>query len=341
MAHVSIDLPVYGLATPVTAADGPPLLFVVIDTEEEFDWSQPLSRERTSVDHLRRIDSLQRIFDRYDLQPTYVVDYPVASQPNGFEPLRDIATSGRAEIGAHMHPWVTPPLAEQVCGRNSFTGNLPVALQRQKLASLVAAIESNLGVRPHSYKAGRYGIGRDTLPLLDAFGFEVDQSVMPHFDFRSEDGPSFMAFSAQPFLFGERRMLALPCSSGYVGAAGPAAQTLYDFASSTVPSWLRLTGVVRRLGLADRLVLSPEGYSLDDMRRLTHALIADGTRVLTMTLHSPSIEPGHTPYVRSPAELAAFMDSITAYLDFFFGDLGGATTTPRAFRQHILGTITR
>jgi hypothetical protein len=77
------------------------------------------------------------------------------------------------------------------------------------------------------------------------------------------------------------------------------------------------------------------------MRRLTHALIADGTRVLTMTLHSPSIEPGHTPYVRSQQELATFMDSITAYLDFFFGDLGGATMTPPEFRQHIVATIAR
>lgn len=335
------ELPVYGEAAPVSAPPGPPLLLVVLDTEEEFDWNAPFSRSRTSVEHLLGIGRLQAIFDRFGVVPTYVVDYPVASQASGFTPLGEIAQSGRASIGAHMHPWVTPPMTEAVNGRNSFTCNLPAALQRDKLRALVEVITGNFGARPRIYKAGRYGIGRDTLAVLDELEFEVDQSVMPHYDFSPQEGPSFRAFSAEPFLFGKRQMLALPCSCAYVGAAGAAAQPLYELASSPALRWSKLTGICTRLRLADRLVLSPEGFSLDDMRRVTRGLIARGTRVLTMTLHSPSIEPGHTPYVRTHADLSVFLDTITAYLEFFFGDLAGATTTPTALRTHILGTITR
>ena len=37
-------------ATPIDLpASEPPTLFVVVDTEEEFDWSAPFSRQNTSV----------------------------------------------------------------------------------------------------------------------------------------------------------------------------------------------------------------------------------------------------------------------------------------------------
>lgn len=313
----------------------------MLDTEEEFDWHAPFSRQSTGVDHLLSIATVQAIFDRFSVTPTYVIDYPVASQPNGYRPLREIADSGRATIGAHMHPWVTPPMTEDVSGRNSFTCNLPRPLQAEKLQTLVETIERNLGQRPRIYKAGRYGIGRDTLDLLDELGFEIDQSVLPHYDFSNQHGPSFREFTAEPFLFGPRQMLAVPCTAAYVGAAGPMAPAIYELASSPALAWSRLNGIVTRLRLADRLMLSPEGFSLDDMRRVARTLVDRGTRVLTMTLHSPSIQPGHTPYVRTASELRAFLDTMTAFFDFFFGELGGVTTTPAALRQSILGTITR
>jgi len=83
-----------------------PILLVVIDTEEAFDWSQ-YDRSATTVKAIRHIDRVQKIFDAYKMTPTYVVDYPMASQPDGFLPLKEIQDSGRALIGAHLHTWVT------------------------------------------------------------------------------------------------------------------------------------------------------------------------------------------------------------------------------------------
>ena len=39
------------------------------------------------------------------------------------------------------------------------------------------------------------------------------------------------------------------------------------------------------------------------MRRLTRALLARGQRTFVLSLHSPSVVPGNTPYVRSDADL--------------------------------------
>ena len=46
--------------------DWQPELLVVVDTEEEFDWSRPLARENTSVETIKVQDRAQEIFARYD-----------------------------------------------------------------------------------------------------------------------------------------------------------------------------------------------------------------------------------------------------------------------------------
>src|SRR5690242_16087063 len=115
-----------------------PSLAVVVDTEEEFDWSKPHSRVETGVDHIKHLTRAQGIFERYGVHPTYVVDFPVASQEAGYRPLREWLDDGRCEIGAHLHPWVNPPFEEEVSTRNSYPGNLPPSLEKAKLARLTA-----------------------------------------------------------------------------------------------------------------------------------------------------------------------------------------------------------
>ena len=100
-----------------------PRLIVVIDTEEEFDWSQSFSRTNTSVQSMKWIDRVQTIFDSYGITPVYVIDYPIASQPDGYQPLKDIHADGRCIIGAHLHPWVNPPFSE-VVNRSTGVGAL-------------------------------------------------------------------------------------------------------------------------------------------------------------------------------------------------------------------------
>ena len=86
-----------------------PSLAVVVDTEEEFDWSAPFDRNATSVGHMRRIGRLQAVCEAWGLRPTYVIDHPIATQAPGTEALTPLVREGRALIGAHLHPWVSPP----------------------------------------------------------------------------------------------------------------------------------------------------------------------------------------------------------------------------------------
>jgi hypothetical protein len=310
-----------------------PALMVVVDTEEEFDWSAAFSREAVGVSHLRQIDRIQTIFDRYQLRPTYVIDFPVASQRDGVLPLKALLDDGKCAVGAHLHPWVTPPFTEAVTRENSFACNLGLSLERAKLTALKTEIEHNFAITPRVYKAGRYGFGRSTIPILEDLEFQVDQSVIPHADFTGESGPSFESFDEEPFFFGrEQALLEVPCTCAYVGLAGVAAAPMYRFTSSPSVRWTRLTGICARLRIADKLMLSPEGFTLADLKHLTTALLNRGCRTFTFTFHSPSIEAGHTPYVQSARDLATFTATIESYLDFFFGALNGVATTPEEFR---------
>ncbi len=105
------------------------ILVVTIDVEED-NWG--IHRTDLTVENVREINRLQVLFDRYEVKPTYLLSYPVASCHWAVDILAKIFAEGRCEIGAHLHPWNTPPLKEDLTERNSMLSNLPYELQIEK-----------------------------------------------------------------------------------------------------------------------------------------------------------------------------------------------------------------
>jgi glycosyltransferase involved in cell wall biosynthesis len=313
------------------ADDEAPALMVVIDAEEEFRWGT-FSTDATSVATIRYQERAQRIFDRFGVVPTYVVDYPVASQQEGYRYLRDFLRAGRCEVGAQLHPWVNPPFGEEVGEYLSYPGNLPRAMELEKLRRLTEVIELNLGVRPTVYRAGRYGAGPNTAEVLSELGYRIDCSVLPLGEPRPGYGPRFGQAVAKPYWFGpDHRLLEIPVTVGVTGLLSRYAEAVLPVIAHPALSGLYLPAVFARLRLLDRIRLTPEGISLDEAKRLTRTLVERRRqKVLALSYHSPSLEPGHTPYVRTEAELSTFLGWIEAYLEFFFGEIGGRATTPGA-----------
>lgn len=316
--------------TPIGESAGDrPRLCVVVDTEEEFDWSAPFSRTNVDVSAIAELDRLQRVVRPYGITPTYVIDYPVAATPESAARLAQFASRNECHVGAHLHPWVNPPFDEPVNSRMSYGCNLGFELERAKIAALQAAIVEHVGVRPRSYKAGRYGFGRSTARILEELGFDIDLSVIPHFEFTSDGGPSYDGFDPVPAVFGEhRRLLEVPLTSGFVGMARRLGAGLRRAAAARWLEPFHAVGILARSGLVNRVVLSPEGYTLDEMRSLTQTLLREGLRTFSLTLHSPSLKPGCTPYVRSGSERDAFLSAIDGYCEYFMNTIGGVPATP-------------
>jgi len=323
---------------------GPPILIVSVDTEAEFDWHGPFLRTHTSVRNVRKQGLAQEIFDRFGVRPIYLVDYAVATQPEGYLPLREIVQSGRCEIGAHLHPWITPPFEERLSDRKSYSQNLPARLQREKLGRLTEAITSNFGVRPVSYRAGRLGVGEEIAEILSSLDYQVDMSVLPGVDLRRLHGPDFREGLDRPYWFGRGWSLleipATPCFAGLLShptlPKGLSIQ-LYDRLARPGPDKIHLRGLFARLRLLDRIPLSPEDGALGALRRLSHTLLSRGNRTFVFTYHSSSLLPGNTQYVRSASDLSRFLRTIEAYLEFFLGEVGGICLTPSELRALLRG----
>ena len=310
-------------------AEQPPMVVVVVDTEAEFDWTARSQRRAKGVSAVKCLAQAQRIFERYGVRPTFVLDYPVSSTAEGYEFIRDLHDSGACEIGAHLQPWDNPPFLEQTTDENSYPGNLPFELEREKLIQLTGRIVENLGVRPRIYKAGRYGVGRATAGILAELGYEIDVSVVPGTDLSRGFGPDFSHCSARPYWFGEDpRLLEIPLSIGYTGLLAQTGTVAYALTMNERLKALHVPGILARLRLVERITLTPEGISFDEQRRLTRALLRGGHRVFSFTYHSTSLAPGYTPYVRNEADLDAFLRRIDQYLDFFTKELHGRAATP-------------
>jgi hypothetical protein len=310
-------------------AEQRPMLVVVVDTEAEFDWTARTPRRARGVTSIKSLAQAQRIFERYEVRPTFVLDYPVSSTPEGYELIRHLHRSGACEIGAHLQPWDNPPFVEQTTDENSYPGNLPSELEREKLIQLTRSIQENVGVRPRIYKAGRYGVGLATAGILAELGYEIDVSVVPGTDLSPNFGPDFSHCGARPYWFGEDpRLLEIPLSIGYTGLLAQTGTMAYELTMNERLKALHVPGILARLHLVERITLTPEGISFDEQRRLTRALLSGGHRVFSFTYHSTSLAPGNTPYVRNEADLHAFLRRIDQYLHFFIRELGGRAATP-------------
>ena len=184
------------------------IVIVSIDTEED-NWYR--SRSGSTVDNIAELRTLAPFLERLGVRPTYFTSYQVAIQPPAADTLREACAGGRGEIGAHLHPWNTPPLDEAFVPRNSMLNNLPAALQRAKLTRLTAALEDAFGLTPRSFRAGRYGFGRETIGALLAGGYHVDSSVSPYMDFGAmDDGPNFIGAPVAPYFLAPDREVTDP-----------------------------------------------------------------------------------------------------------------------------------
>ena len=277
------------------------MLFV--DTEEEFDWNAPFRRTGHGVTALAGMARGQAYFEGAGVKPVYVTDYPVVDSDAAAAMMGEWVDAGAADIGAHLHPWVNPPHVEAVKAANSYVGFLPEEVERAKLAALCERIEARFGRRPIAYRAGRYGVGPNSARLLEEAGFRLDSSVRSRFDYSDQHGPDFRGLPQHPYLAGPTRSLVeLPLSTAIVGALRSGGETLYRATRAMGP----VAGALSRARLLSRVPLTPEGVPAREAIAAIDALAGEGVRLLNFSFHSPTLEPGHTPYVRDEADRTAF-----------------------------------
>lgn len=287
-----------------------PAAFVLtIDCEE--DMPRWLPEREPTWRNCEALPVIQDLAARHGLRPTYLVTYPLLGDAVLVRTLRGWSEAGACEVGVHLHPWNTPPLADEA---ERLAPTFPSALSRERRRAKLEAITERyaqaFGRRPRSYRAGRFGLCADGLADLHELGYVVDSSVTPGISWADRGGPDFERaplFPYRPDLgdvcrTGDSPMHELPVSI-VPRRAGLLAQ----------PAWTRAVPdgrprrALRRLARLSPLWLRPTFHDAPELLALVDRLVDAGAPVLNMTFHSSEVMPGASPYVRSEDEREAYL----------------------------------
>jgi hypothetical protein len=293
---------------------------ISVDTEED-DW-EPATRNNTTL-NIREIPRLQRWFERVGVRTTLFVTYQVASDPAAAAILREAVASDSVEVGAHLHPWNTPPFEgrEEQC---SMLWRYPQDSQASKIVRLKQIIRENIGVEPTAFRAGRFGIGNTTLGALQHAGFRVDSSVTPLLSWREAGGPSFLRAPLRIYRpsatdvcvpASDGKLVEVPLTTGFTRFRQSHWKALAKSLYGPFAQQVHLPGLVNYALDLRRVILSPETDMVPDMLTASRRIIDEGGRHLHMFFHSNSLVPGLTPFVRTAKELEGIYATIERYVD--------------------------
>lgn len=311
-----------------------------IDTEGDNQWDAR-AREHQTFENIYALPGLHALFARHGVRPTYVITYPVAMDCRSAGVLRALVDGGDCEIGAHHHAWETPPCTPEDVRRHAYASQLPLKQFETQVTSLTDAIEANIGVRPVSYRSGRFGFSAAHVAALEKHGYRVESSVAPLFYEGHKNGPDFVEAPLRPYFLsydsatrpGTSQVLEVPVSAALNRRLPARVQHLY----ARAPRPYTTKRVLRKLGIARMRWLRPSYSTLEDMTALARDLARRGEPVLNVLFHSSEAIVGGSPYNRTAGELAAFCERLERFFAFARQELHAVPATFAEFRDAYAG----
>lgn len=285
------------------------LLVVSIDCECDKGpaWrsQRPMSFEGVHEGIGRR---LQPLFERYGATPTYLLSPEVIRDDASAALLRSLGD--RAELGTHLHGEYAEPNAFEPDVTTVFQRDYPRDVELAKLTYTTDLFARAFGRAPRSFRAGRFGLGPNTLGILASLGYEVDSSVTPFmrwsdrgtsFSFVGAPSQPYAPDEAAPATRGTSKVLEIPVTirPRLVGRT-PVVGAYVE------PRWLRPS---RATGSA--LV----SLARDEMARAAREAPARPV-VLNAMFHNVEVVAGASPYAATDGRARAILASLETLLAF-------------------------
>jgi hypothetical protein len=302
------------------AENGVRLVFSV-DVEEEGLFSGRYAARAEGVSNVAALSRLEFLARDHGLPLTLLCTWPVLADAACAALLRRWQDELGAEIGAHLHPWNTPPLADGAATDWTPSEAMDPALLEAKLATLLAACGEVAGRAPTSFRMGRFDLGPKVRGLLSRHGLRVDSSLVPgrHPDRHPIRYPGALPMSflcpADPHPLAaapgdEARVLEAPITMvpllpGLPRLAWAAAKLLPEGAGASLLRSFRrwaMTGV------------QPAWFPLASMKLAARLHLARGGRVIHMFLHSSELSPGHAAHLPDEAAVERVLARIRAFI---------------------------
>lgn len=282
-------------------------LLVTLDCERDYGlgWETP---SRLTFDGITRglPDKLVPLFAEYGIRPTYLLSPEVIASPLCSDVFRGLQN---CELGTHLHiEYVVPQIATwdlndsriQVRGMQR---ECSFQLERDKMEVLTELFCQQFERPPRSFRAGRFGIGKNTGKILLDLGYAVDSSVTPHLAWHtvgSEDGPDFREAQQLPYRVSQEGDL---CRTGNASLLEIPITIL---PSDTFPSLDRGYPHWFRPWYSSRHVLDLI------VRHMACLPPLPFPRPLVMMFHVMEVEPGCSPYPQTRDQVDQYLSDLRA-----------------------------
>lgn len=299
------------------------LFLVTIDTEIDKtpDWTVSSDGSFDSVVH-GVPEILGPVFDRFDARPTYLLSGEVIENGDCRDALREASD---CELGTHLHGDVIEPnrTVHRLAGSriDEMECSYPKDVELGKLRNLTSSFRRSFGYSPRSFRAGRWGAGRNTVRCLEELHYSVDSSVSPGVvwdypegkaDYSGADNQPYFPSSDDITVPGRSSVLEVPPSI----RVPPLRRTLLrglNITGNKVVMW----GLNRLLPCS---WVTPALYSTPRIIRTVNTILADNagrdTVVLNMMFHSVDVIPGAGPAAVDKEESDALVRRIAAVLKY-------------------------
>jgi len=305
-------------------------LIITIDTERDNEWKRP---DKTSLGNIKFLPRFQELCQKYDFKPTYLVTHEVASDKEAVKTLKPWQEGSQAEIGAHLHPWTSPPFNKEKTWENKvhrFPHELDDTELKDKLATLTQVIIDNFGIRPKSFRAGRWGFDARVARELIRQNYIVDCSVTPKISWKNtkgdpsmSGGPDFRFFPTQPYFVcpqnisevGHSSLLEVPMTILFTGLFKKENNFLSKIILRLPDSFVKK--VINRLFFRLKWLRIFHNSSKGDFKRIYKAAKKNNLPVLEFMIHSSELMPGGSPYAKNEEDIKRTYRQLETMFKYF------------------------
>jgi hypothetical protein len=309
------------------------ILTLTIDVEEEGLFTNRYSPSDAPVENVPRLELLDPIFREFGIRPTLLPTYQVVRHASHGDFLLQLKERWDGEIGAHLHPWNTPPLAPTPYPEPVPSELMDAQLLKAKLAALLESL-SAAGIAPVSFRMGRFNMGPKMLAVLGESGILVDSSVAPMR--RYYGGADHLAAPVDPY-YPDPNDIRRPGSANVL-----------EVPVTIVPATRGLGALLERVRRAE---VFPDGWTSwiaseiasfpaqpfwTGLRRLKTAVRLHrgrGGRVLSIFFHSSELFPGGAPAPWTDVEIQRFLAKLRRFLGWLVNDVGVESLTLSELRK--------
>lgn len=290
---------------------------ITVDTEADNQWEK--KGQKLTLANILFLPRFQELCEKYNFPPTYLITYEVATDEKAVKMLGGWQTKGKAEIGAHLHPWTNPPFSSSEAAA-SESQPFPSELSNNdlwlKLKVLTQTIIKNFGQPPESYRAGRFGFDGRTVNYLRRLGYLADCSVTPKISWKKTlglkggpGGPDFRRAGVEPYLLsaedicraGQSGLLEVPVSIIYTGSL--IKENSFLSGRFTYLGDGLVKNILNKILFKKKWLRIFQSSKIGDWPAIYQAAVRNKLPVLEFMIHSSELMPGGSPYAKNKAEI--------------------------------------